>query len=54
MKSNASLKQVEKTSSQTAVSKQKPKEGKRWTRKEARGSHCAGKSGCDKATSNAH
>jgi len=38
MKSNAHLKPMEKKSSQTAVSKQKPKQEKRWIRKEAKGS----------------
>jgi len=52
-KSNARLKSMEKKSSQTAASKQKPKQERRWIRKEAKGSQCAGKRGGDRATSNA-
>jgi len=52
-KSNAHLNSMEKKSSETAASKQKPKEERRWTRKEAKGSQCAGKRSCDRATSNA-
>ena len=37
---------------QTAASKQKPKQEKRWIKKEAKGSQCAGKHGGDRATSN--
>jgi len=44
---------MEKKSSQTAVSRQKPKQEKRWIRKEAKGSQFAGKRGGDRATSNA-
>jgi hypothetical protein len=46
---------MEKKSSQTAASKQKqkPKQERRWIRKEAKGSQCAGKRGGDRATSNA-
>jgi len=47
------LKPIEKKSSQTAASKQKPKQKRKWTRKEAKGSQCAGNRGGDKATSNA-
>jgi len=46
---------MEMKSSQTAASKQKPKQEKRWIRKEAKGSQCSGKrddSG-DRATSSA-
>jgi len=44
---------MEKKSSQTAASKQKPKQEKRCIRKEAKGSQCAAKRGGDSATSNA-
>jgi len=52
---NAPLKPIEKKSSQTAASKQKPKlkQDKRHMRKEAKGSQCAGKRGGDRATLNA-
>jgi len=55
MKNNARLNPMarEKKSSQIAVSKQKSKQEKRWIRKEAKGSQCAGKRGGDRATSNA-
>jgi len=52
-KSNARLKSVEKKSSQTAASKPNPKQERRRIRKEAKGSQFAGKSGGDRATSNA-
>jgi len=52
-KSNARLKSMEKRSSQTATSKQNPKQERRRIRKEAKGSQFAGKCGCDMATSNA-
>jgi len=42
-----------KKSSETAASKQKPKQERRWIRKEAKGSQCAGKRGGDRAPSNA-
>jgi len=44
---------MEKKSSQTTASKQKPKQEKRRIRKEAKGSQCAGKRGGDRAISNA-
>ena len=53
MKGNTRLKLMEKKSSQAAVSKQKSKREKRWIRKEAKGSQCAGERGGDRATSNA-
>jgi len=53
-KNNASLKPIEKKSSQTATSKQKPKQERAWIRKKAKGSQCAGKCGGDRATSNMH
>jgi len=53
MNSNARLKSMEKKSSQTAASKPNPKQVRRRIRKEAKGSQCAGKRGCDRATSNA-
>ena len=37
---------------QTAANKQKPKQERKWIRKEAKGSQCAGKRGGDRATSN--
>ena len=46
------VKSMEKKSSQTAASKPSPKQGKRRIRKEAKGNHCAGKCGIDRATSN--
>ena len=52
-KSNARLKSAEKTSSQTAASKQKAKQERRWMGKEAKGSQRAGKCGGDRVTSNA-
>jgi len=54
-KSNARLKSMEKKSSQTAASKQTPKQERSWIRKEAKGIQCAGpgKRGGDIATSNA-
>jgi len=52
MKINAYLKSMEKKSSQTTAGKQKPKKERRWIRKEAKGSQCAGKRGVDRATSN--
>jgi len=54
-KSNTRLKSMdsEKKSSQTAASKQKPKQERRWIRKEANGSQCAGMRGGNRATSNA-
>ena len=42
-----------KESFQTAASKPNPKQERRQIRKEAKGSQCAGKSGGDRATSNA-
>ena len=47
------MKSMEKKSSQTAASKQKPKQEKRWIKEEAKGSQYAGKHGGDRATSNA-
>jgi len=45
---------MEKKSPQTAASgKQKPKQERRWIRKEAKGRQCAGKCGGNRATSNA-
>ena len=44
-------KPMEKKSSQTAASRQNPKQESRWIRKEAKGSQCAGKRGGDRATS---
>jgi len=52
-KSNARLKSMNKTSSQTAASKQNSKQERRWIEKEARGSQCAGKRDGDRAISNA-
>jgi len=43
---------MEKKYSQTAASKPNPKQERRRIRKEAKGSHCAGKHGGDRATSN--
>ena len=37
---------------QTTASKQKPRQERRWIRKEAKGIQCAGKRGSDRATSN--
>jgi len=37
-RSNARLKPMEKESSQTAASKQKPKQERRWIKREAKGS----------------
>ena len=51
-KNNASLKPIEKKSSQTATSKPKPKQERKRIRKEAKGSQCAGKRGGNRATSN--
>jgi len=51
--SNARLKSMKKTSSQTAASKPNPKQERRRIRKEAKGSQCTGKCGGDRATSNA-
>jgi len=53
MKSNARLKSMEKKSSQTAASKPNPKQERRRTRKEAKGSQFGGKCGGDRATTNA-
>jgi len=53
-KSNARLKSMEKKSSQTAASKQNPKQERKRVRKEAKGDQFAGKRGGDRATSNAH
>ena len=47
------MKSMEKKPSQTAASKPTPKQERRWIRKKAKGSKCAGKSGGDRATSNA-
>jgi len=44
---------MEKKTSQTAASKQKPQQDRRWISMEAKGSQCAGKRGGDRATSNA-
>jgi len=52
-KSNACLKSMEKKSSQVSASKPNPKQERRRIRKEAKGSHFAGKRGGDRATSNA-
>jgi len=41
---------MEKKSSQTAASKQKPKQERRWIRKEAKGSQCAGNRGGDRSS----
>jgi len=49
-KSNARLKSMEKEFSQTAASKPNPKQERRRTRKEAKGSQCAGKRGGDRVT----
>ena len=51
--SNARLKSMEKKSSQTTTSKRRLKQEKRWIRKDAKGSQCAGKRGGDRAISNA-
>jgi len=51
--SNARLKLMEKKSSHTAASKPNPKQERKRIRKEAKGSQCAGKRGCDRTTSNA-
>jgi len=51
-KSNARLKSIEKKSSETAASKQKPKQERKWIRKETKGSQCAGKRGGNRATLN--
>ena len=48
-KSNVRLKPMEKKFSQTAASKQKLKQERRWIRKEAKGSQCALKGGQSKA-----
>ena len=53
LKSNARLKPMEKKSTQTTASKQKPRQERRWIRKEAKGIQFAGKRGGDRATSNA-
>jgi len=42
---------MEKKSSQTAASKPNSKQERRWIRKEAKSSQCAGKRGGDRATS---
>ena len=52
-KSRARFKSIEKKSYQASASKQKPKQERRWIRKEAKGSQCAGECGSDRATSNA-
>jgi len=44
---------MNKKSSQNAASKQNSKQERRWIKKEAKGSQCAGKRGGDRAISNA-
>jgi len=44
---------MEKKSSQTAASKPNPKQERKRTSKQAKGSQCAGKRGDDRATLNA-
>jgi len=44
------LKSMQKKSSQTVASQQKPQQEKIWIRKEAKGSQCARKRGGDRAT----
>jgi len=44
---------MEKKSSQTVASKPNARQERRWIRKEAKGSQCAGKRGGDRATPNA-
>jgi len=45
---------MEKKSSETTASKQKPTQEEKCIRKEAKGSQCAGKRGGDRAKSNSH
>jgi len=52
-KSKARSNSMERNSFQTVASKQRSKQERRWMRKEAKDSQCAGKRGGDRATSNA-